>query len=68
MDGLNRIHFSPRIRQIDQVQAILMDLHAKDAVLRKEDVLVVKHLLLGLWLNSVEEVIQKLRKEDSKYD
>ena len=68
MDGLNRIHFSPRIRQIDQVQAILMDLHAKDAVLRKEDVLVVKHLLLGLWLNSIEEVIQKLRKEDSKYD
>ena len=68
MDGLNRIHFSPRIRQIDQVQAILMDLHAKDAVLRKEDVLVVKHLLLGLWLDSVEEVIQKLRKEDSEDD
>lgn len=45
-----------------------MDLHAKNAVLRKEDILVVKHLLLRLWLNSVEKVVQKLRKEDPKYD
>lgn len=45
-----------------------MDLHAKNAVLRKEDILVVKHLLLGLWLDSVKEVVQKLRKEDSEYD
>lgn len=68
MHGFYRIDLGNRIWQVDQVQPILMDLHAKNAVLRKEDILVVKHLLLRLWLNSVEEVVQKLRKEDPKYD
>jgi hypothetical protein len=63
VDGFDGVDFGEGVGQIDEVEPVLVDLHAEDAVLGEVDVLVVQHLLLRLGLDARQQAEEELGQE-----
>lgn len=63
MNSLNGVNFGISIRQISHLEAIFVYTHAQYPILSQIDVLVVQHLLFGIWVDAPPALVDTFREQ-----
>ncbi len=66
MNCFDWVHLSVSVRQKRHIKALFVNSHTKNSILCKIYVLVIKHLLLRLRINSNKAWIYEIRKQNLK--